>query len=122
MTTSTSESDEIARLRAVVAELRATVTRHEAQLARRNRELDALHMVWCDGGCPSGVHRYQGEDVLVSEELVATAERNTERLRRWYETVRYRVERRPTASEWHRRYATKAASRTDLSDTLTEDC
>jgi hypothetical protein len=111
---SETEADEIARLRAKIAELRATVARNEAQLARRNRELDALHMVWCNGGCPGGVHRYQGEDVLVTEELVAIAERNTKRLRGWYETVKHRLERWPTASEWHRQYAARAASRTDL--------
>jgi hypothetical protein len=60
------------------------------------------------------VHRYQGEDVLVTEELVAMAERNTKRLRGWYETVRWRLERAPTASEWQRQYAARAASRTDL--------
>ena len=57
------------------AELREKARRQAAQidhmrqvLERKNRQLDALHMVWCDGGCPSGVHRYQDRDVLVTEE------------------------------------------------------
>lgn len=49
----------------------------------RNLELDALHYVWCDGGCEGGVHRF-GEHPPVTAELVATAIRNTERLRAWY--------------------------------------
>ena len=55
------------------AELREKARRQAAQidhmrqvLERKNRQLDALHMVWCDGSCPSGVHRYQDLDVLVS--------------------------------------------------------
>ena len=26
-------------------------------LRLKNRDLDALHYVWCDGGCERGVHR-----------------------------------------------------------------
>ena len=58
--------------------------------------------------------------------MVAAAERNTERLRHWYEAVKFRFDtygpdpRDPsrqfpsTASEWHRQYAARAAARTDL--------
>lgn len=49
----------------------------------RNLELDALHYVWCDGGCKGGVHRWS--DGEVTEELVQLAERNTARLRSWFE-------------------------------------
>lgn len=50
-------------------------------LARKNRELDALHYVWCSGACEGGTHRYGGE---LTEEIVVEAERNTRRLReRW---------------------------------------
>lgn len=49
----------------------------------RNRQLDALHLVWCDGGCGGGVHRYCGSKEDITEELVAEAERNTRRLRSW---------------------------------------
>ena len=109
-----------------IANLRREIDHMRQVLERKNRQLDALHLVWCDGGCPGGVHRYQDEDVLVTEELVAAAERNTERLRHWYEAVKFRHEtygpdpRDPsrqfpsTASEWHRQYAARAAARTDL--------
>jgi hypothetical protein len=115
------EADEIARLREENGRLRTLAHAHAANiremqlsLERKNRQLDALHLVWCDGGCPRGVHRYQDDDVLVTEELVAAAERNTKRLRRWYEAVKFRHETYRTASEWHRQYAARAAARTDL--------
>ncbi len=109
------------RISVLQNEVRAQQTAAE----RRNRDLDALHLVWCDGGCPSGVHRYD-PDAIVTEEMVAAAERNTARLRRWYEAVKFRYETygpapadparqfRGTASEWHRHYAMAAARRTDL--------
>ena len=50
----------------------------------RNRALDALHYVWCSGGCEGGTHRYQGTPDDVTEEVVAEAERNTARLRTWW--------------------------------------
>jgi hypothetical protein len=115
------EAGELARLREENERLRIQAHAHAANiremqlsLERKNRQLDALHLVWCDGGCPSGVHRYQDDDVLVTEELVAAAERNTQRLRGWYETVKFRHESWRTASEWHRQYAARAAARTDL--------
>lgn len=51
-------------------------------LRRKNRELDALHYVWCSGGCKGGTHRYT--DQPVTAELVAEAIRNTDRLVQWY--------------------------------------
>ena len=114
-----------AELRRQVDNLRRQLTAAREAAERRNRDLDALHLVWCDGGCPRGVHRYN-PDLLVTEELVAAAERNTTRLRRWYEAVKFRFEtygpdpRDPsrqfptTASEWHRQRAERAAVRTDL--------
>lgn len=113
-------------LRQQVDNLRHQLTIAREAAERRNRDLDALHLVWCDGGCPSGVHRRQGQEVLVTEELVAAAERNTKRLRAWYEAVKFRYETYgpdpadpsrqfpSTASEWHRQYALRAAARTDL--------
>lgn len=113
--TAGARDDEIARLRDQVRRLRATVTHMQDVLARKNLQLDALRTVWCDGGCPGGVHRYAtGDDVLVTEALVELAERNTRRLRKWYETVRRRLGYAPTADEWHRRYVAAAAARTDL--------
>lgn len=50
---------------------------------QRNVEMDALHYVWCDGGCKSGVHRF-GEHPPLTEAIIAAAERNVQRLRRWF--------------------------------------
>jgi hypothetical protein len=94
-----------------VTRLRAQIREMQAAAERRNRELDALHLVWCDGGCPSGVHRWS--DLLVTEELVAAAERNTCRLRRWYTAVKSRIES-PAADKWLEYYAKRAAAKTDL--------
>jgi len=56
---------------------------------RRNRQLDALHYVWCDGGCKTGVHRWSG--VPLTEEIVLEAEANTRRLRQWWVNKEYRL-------------------------------
>jgi hypothetical protein len=121
-----ARSDELRALRIKAGRYKAEIAAMSRALERKNRELDALHMVWCDGACSRGVHRWQGPNVLVTEELVKTAERNTERLRRWYDGAKFRYETygpnpsKPwnqfptTRSEWHRDYALKAAVRTDL--------
>jgi len=133
MTRPASEGDELARLRERNRRLAAEVDHMRLVLERKNRELDALHVVWCDGGCPGGVHRFQGGDVLVTEELVKAAERNTKRLRDWYEAVKFRFETYGpgpadpsrqfpgTASEWHRQHAERAAAKTGLLPRPAED-
>jgi hypothetical protein len=57
----------------------------------RNVSLDALHYVWCNGGCRSGVHRFDHDIEAVTEEIVAEAERNTKRLRIWWENRKGRI-------------------------------
>lgn len=106
--------EELERLKSKNRLQARTITHLIAVLARKNKDLDALHFVWCDGGCPNGVHRYS--DVRLTEELVARAERNTKRLRSWYNTVKWRLTSYPTMSEWHNAYAKRSASRTDLLD------
>ena len=104
----------------LAAELRQKIHNQARQIRdmqvvaeRKNRELDALHLVWCDGACPSGVHRWS--DLLVTEELVAMAERNTKRLRRWYGGVKFQLGlQSPTADKWLEHYARRAAAKTDL--------
>jgi hypothetical protein len=56
--------------------------------AKKNRELDALHYVWCTGGCPRGVHRYQDEPVTGA--IVAEAEKQAKRLRAWWNSYHCR--------------------------------
>lgn len=86
-------SDELARLRAENAELRRRLTFQRDNNHERNVELDALHYVWCDGGCECGTHRFTlGE---VTEEVVVAAERNTKRLRSWWENKKHRAARGP---------------------------
>jgi len=68
---------------AEVASLRHQLAMQSARNRERNLQLDALHFVWCNGGCATGVHRWT--DGAVTEELVREAERNTRRLRTWWE-------------------------------------
>jgi len=81
-------------------------------LRAKNLDLDAMHFVWCDGGCSRGVHRFS--ETILTEEMILRAERNTKRLRRWYNTVKWRMTTFPTMSQWHDSYAKRAAARTDL--------
>jgi len=69
--------------------LKREVTILQQALHKKNLELDAMHYVWCDGGCDSGVHRWT-EDT-VTEEIVRLAEINTIRLRRWYNNKLFKV-------------------------------
>ena len=62
----------------------------QESLEHKNKALDALHWVWCSGGCEGGVHRYTEEKL--TEEIVKIAEFNTERLRTWFDSKRYRDE------------------------------
>ena len=72
------------RLLEQVRKLKFELTQARENNEERNRELDALHYVWCNGGCQGGVHRYCGAPDDVTEEVVAAAVRNTERLRSWF--------------------------------------
>ena len=58
------------------------ITNIQESLELKNKALDAMHWVWCSGGCNSGVLRYTS--AKLTEELVRLAEYNTKRLRRWY--------------------------------------
>lgn len=78
----------IKELEAKIREQRRTVARLEACLHERNLQLDALHHIWCDGGCSTGAHRWTGQ--TITEEVVQQAERNTKRLRSWWNNYQYR--------------------------------
>lgn len=84
-------------------------------LHRKNLELDALHMVWCDGGCVNGVHRWTDEPI--TEEIVALAERNTKRLRHWFDVVQFRLKHAPMQSEWQQERAERLREKTERETT-----
>ena len=65
--------------------------RHLNEILRdKNLELDALHYVWCDGGCDSGTHRWQ--NAPLTEEIVLKAKANTIRLEGWWKNKQFRKE------------------------------
>ena len=80
--------DEVESLRAQIAELRRQLRWANERNHARNVELDALHFVWCDGGCYRGVHRFGDCDRPLTEETVLAAELNTARLRKWWNASR----------------------------------
>lgn len=67
-------------------ELKKQLQLKDEALHRKNLELDALHFVWCSGGCDGGVHRWVDE--RLTEETVIEAERNTKRLREYWESLK----------------------------------
>lgn len=62
--------------------LRKRIHDLEQQLHLKNVQLDALHWVWCSGGCKTGMHRWVPAEL--TEEMVKEAEINTKRMREWY--------------------------------------
>lgn len=78
----------IEKLQAEAVEYRRQITDMRLALQRKNRELDALHYVWCDGGCEYGAHRWSPQSI--NEETVLTAELNTKRLRAWWNNFQHR--------------------------------
>ncbi len=77
------EQIEILKLKAKNNTLKRELSNALDNNHQRNLDLDALHYVWCDGGCRSGVHRF-GDHPPLTAELIAAAIRNTERLQRWF--------------------------------------
>jgi len=76
------EKTEIEQLLEKVRKLKRELRIAYANNEKRNIQLDALHFVWCDGGCGSGVHRWTSEELTA--EIVAEAILNTNRLESWY--------------------------------------
>lgn len=77
-------------LEAKIARQKRELAQKDRTLAARSRQLDAMAWVWCDGGCPGGVLRHTTGDL--TEEIVAEAERNAARLRRWFDNAAFRAE------------------------------
>ena len=104
-------AEEVAALKQLAERQAANIRRMQLSLERRNRELDALHYVWCTGGCQGGVHRWTDE--LITREVVEHAERQAQRLRTWYQNVEYRL-KAPVLADDAARRAECARAKTDL--------
>jgi hypothetical protein len=63
-------------------QLRREITIMREAAERRNRQLDALGIVWCDGGCPGGMRRYTDQEVTAED--VAFLLHNAARARSWF--------------------------------------
>lgn len=75
-----------------ICEQRKQLTIQIQAIKDRNLAMDALHYVWCSGGCKCGVHRFTTVTKL-TEEVVRAAELNTRRLREWFESSKRREAR-----------------------------
>lgn len=74
--------EQISKTRKLVdvnTDLRRQLKIQNESLYRKNVLLDALHWVWCTGGCPKGVHRYTPGSL--TEEIVSAAELAVRRMR-----------------------------------------
>lgn len=80
---------EIQRLSKKVANQAREITTMRECLEEKNRELDAMHYVWCDGSCERGVHRYTPGEL--TQDLVERAVRNVDRLCRKFLGRAYRA-------------------------------
>ncbi len=58
---------------------------------QRNLELDALHYIWCAGGCEGGIHRFEAEEKRpLSRELLEAALDQVGRMIAYYLNARSR--------------------------------
>lgn len=85
--------DENERQQDQIRELKRQLTFQRENNERRNRELDALHYVWCNGGCIGGVHRWSDRGEGITQEIVDVAEQNTLRLKQWWGNRQNRLKR-----------------------------
>lgn len=74
-------------------ELGKKIEELQNQLHEKNVALDALHWVWCDGGCQGGVHRYN-DLPPITDEMIQKAEWNLERMKSWL--INYTAKRQKT--------------------------
>lgn len=68
-------------LLARIERYKSQITDLQETLRVKNIALDALHYVWCSGGCG---------DRLLTEELVTSAEHQVQRMRTWLESNQWR--------------------------------
>ncbi len=84
------QADYIRSLERKIVNLKQQVTVLREAQEDRNRQLKATKLiVYCSGGCPGGVP----DKDYITEEVVAEAERNTVRLRKWWENRKFRLKR-----------------------------
>lgn len=86
---SRTETERVGRKQAEAVHVRIeqmgrTISYLQDQLHEKNLELDALHYVWCSGGCAGGVHRYSDQGEKLTAEIVGRAVSNARRLALWY--------------------------------------
>lgn len=74
---------EVERLRAQVKNLQREIRIMQLSAEQRNRDLTALHYVWCSGGCKDGT-------VDLTEDLVRTAVRNVTRMVHRFNNVEFK--------------------------------
>jgi hypothetical protein len=94
--TNVSDTKIIQQLEKKLAMQKHEIAIMQKALHRKNIELDALHKVWCSGGCKTGTHRYS--DVPITQEIVDAAVINTERLVLWWKHKQTRDGKRPPES------------------------
>lgn len=71
-----------------IERLKQQILKFEHVLHAQNIKLDALHWVWCSGGCQGGTNRWvPGE---LTEEMLKTAEYAVKRMTESYNTLEYR--------------------------------
>lgn len=78
---------ELENTRRKIQQYKRQITHLQNTLREKNLKLDALHHVWCSGGCNGGVHRWTPN--TVNEDLVKMAEGCVARLRDWWDNYQY---------------------------------
>lgn len=90
--------EELAQRDLTITRQRAEITALQQKAHERNLELDALHYVWCTGACERGQHRWcEGE---VTEEMMATAALQMQRLRTRFGNERFKTLPREVQAAW----------------------
>lgn len=79
----------MADLEKKVKTLKRQVADMREALEHKNKSLAGLKYVWCSGGCPGGVT----DADEITEEVVQLAERNTKRLRQWWQSRQFRQQK-----------------------------
>lgn len=82
-----------------IERLKLQILKYEAVMHAQNVKLDALHWVWCSGGCQGGTQRWvPGE---LTEEKLQIAESAVKRMRESYTNRQLRKGIRKTESVSH---------------------